>query len=84
MIGSEIAAGRDDGRKPEMDEVTEERLEAAIVVVARAIAESGEVTWVPLLERLEIELKKMKDARDGLTRARQITEDYRVKGRAIF
>lgn len=84
MIGSEIAAGRDDGRKPEMDEVTEERLEAAIVVVARAIDETGEITWVPLLEKLEAELKKMKDARDGVARARQITEAYREKGKAIF
>lgn len=84
MIGSEIAAGRDDGRKPEMDEVTEERLERAIVVVAWAIDDTGEMRWVPLLERLEAELKKMKDARDGVTRARQITESYKGKGKAIF
>jgi hypothetical protein len=84
MIGSEIAARRDDGRKPKMDEVTEERLEAAIVVVARAIDETCEMNWVPLLERLEAELKKMKEARDGVSRARQITEAYKGKGKAIF
>jgi hypothetical protein len=83
MIGSEVTAGRDDDRQPKMDEVTEERLEAAIVVVARVIARTGETTHVPLLERLEAELKKMKDARDGLSRARQITEAY-GKGKAIF
>jgi hypothetical protein len=80
--GSDVSAGGD--RKPEKDEVTEERLEAAIVVVARAIDDGGNVIWVPLLERLEMELKKMKDARDGLSRARQITENYSAKGKAIF
>jgi hypothetical protein len=84
VIGNDVIAGRDDDRQPKMDEVTEERLEAAIVVVARAIAESGEVTHVPLLERFEAELKKMREARDGVTRARQITEAYRGKGKAIF
>jgi hypothetical protein len=52
--------------------VTVERLEAAIMVVARSIADTGEVTHVPLLERLESELAKMKSARDGVSRARQI------------
>jgi hypothetical protein len=70
----------DDGGKPKMDEVTEARLEAAIVVVARAIDKTGETTWVPLLEKLEAELKKMKGARDGVARARQITEAYNAKG----
>jgi hypothetical protein len=79
-----ITVEADHIRKSELDVVTEERLEAAIVVVARAIAETGEANWVPLLERLESELKKMKDARDGVTRARQIIADHKGKGKAIF
>jgi hypothetical protein len=69
MIGNERMA-REIGSKPEV--VTVERLEAAIMVVARSIADTGEVTHVPLLERLESELAKMKSARDGVSRARQI------------
>jgi hypothetical protein len=61
------------------DDVTVERLEQAIVAVARVIAESEETLHVPLLERLEAELKKMKDARDGVSRARRIVEASRER-----
>ena len=79
VMGNQLKASPDD-RPPAPDEVTEERLETAIVVVARAIAETGETNWVPLLERLEGELEKMKTARDGVSRAREIVQ----KGKAIF
>lgn len=82
MVDTETGATR--GRQGG-DVVTEARLEAAIREVAWAIAQTGEVTHVPLLERLEAELAKMRDARDGVSRARQITESYAAgKGKAIF
>lgn len=53
-------------------DVTEQELQTAIKVVARAITKTGEPTLVPVLERLEAELARMQNARDGVSRARQI------------
>jgi hypothetical protein len=56
-------------------DVTEQELATAIKVVARAIAKTGETTLVPVLERLEAELARMQNARDGVSRARQIISE---------
>ena len=73
MIGNDVIPARHSTGSPDL--VTVERLEAAIMVVARSIADSGEVIHVPLLERLEAELAKMQSARDGVSRARQIVDN---------
>lgn len=70
MLIIDIASRHDYRGKPDL--VTVERLEAAIMVVARSISDTGEVIHVPLLERLEAELAKMQNARDGVSRARSI------------
>jgi hypothetical protein len=40
-------------------------MRGAIIVVARAIIQTGETTWVSLLERLGEKLKKVRDGHDS-------------------
>jgi hypothetical protein len=55
--------------------VTIERLERALAVVAYMMERDGPVL-VPIFEKLERELAKMKSDQDAIGRARQLLESY--------
>jgi hypothetical protein len=54
------------------NEVTVERLEAAIRTVAYVIDKHNDIGYAPLLDRLEKELAYYREGRDPLSRARAI------------
>ncbi|MGY0573725.1 hypothetical protein ACTGJ9_023760 [Bradyrhizobium sp. RDM12] len=57
------------------DEVTVERLERALAVVAYLVARDGPKR-IPLFERLERELAAMRQTEDAMGRARRLLESY--------
>jgi hypothetical protein len=63
--------------------ITIERIEQALRDVAYIIAEYGEVQCVPLMERLERELKLYKEARDPVSRARAILKEHADRSKEI-
>jgi hypothetical protein len=59
--------------------VTIERLERALVVAAHLMERHGALV-VPIFERLERELAKMRSDQDAIGRAKQLLESYRTAG----
>jgi hypothetical protein len=59
--------------------VTIERLERALVVAAELMERHG-APMVPIFEKLERELAKMKSDQDAIGRAKQLLESYRTAG----
>jgi hypothetical protein len=59
--------------------VTIERLERALAAVAYMMVRDGPVL-VPIFEKLERELARMKSDQDAIGRAKQLLEAYRVAG----
>jgi hypothetical protein len=59
--------------------ITIERLERALAVAAYLVTRHG-IKAVPIFERLERELAKMKSDQDAIGRAKQLLEAYRVAG----
>ena len=59
--------------------LTIERLERALVVAAHLMERHGSL-MVPIFEKLERELAKMKSDQDAIGRAEQLLKAYRVSG----
>jgi len=59
--------------------LTIERLERALVVAAHLMERHGALV-VPIFERLERELAKMKSDQDAIDRAKQLLKSYRTAG----
>lgn len=56
--------------------ITEARLKQALIAVAHVISKHGRKEYGPLMERLERELLMYREARDPLSRARAILQEY--------
>lgn len=63
--------------------LTIERLECALATVAYMLTLDGPVL-VPIFEKLERELAKMKSDQDAIGRAKQLLEAYRVAGAKVI
>jgi hypothetical protein len=59
--------------------VTLEEIEQALRNVAYVISEHGRVEFLPIMERLEREIKAYRDAQDPVSRARAILDEYKKK-----
>jgi len=62
--------------EPHADELTAERIERAMVLLAYAITATGEKKFAPLLDYLEAELAKYRNTPDPIERARAILERH--------
>jgi hypothetical protein len=65
--------------KPQMNEVTVERLERAVALCAYLVVRDGPV-MVPMFERLERELAAMRQTQDTVGRAKRLLESNRGAG----
>jgi len=65
--------------KPQMNEVTVERLERAVALCAYLVVRDGPV-MVPMFERLERELAAMRQTQDTVGRAKWLLESNRGAG----
>jgi hypothetical protein len=63
--------------------ITAERIEQAMLVVARVISECNRPEYGPLLERLERELQMYREARDPISRARAVLAAHAAREKAI-
>jgi hypothetical protein len=65
------------------DEITAERIERALVLLAYAITATGEKRAGPLVDRLERELVHYRNAPDPIERARRILADHTLPALTI-
>ena len=82
-IGPILEAARALVRKPmappspdPADELTAERIERAMVLLAYAITATGEKKFAPVLDYLEAEVKRYRNTPDPIERARTILERH--------
>ena len=64
--------------RPPADELTAERIERAMVLLAYAMTSTGMKELAPLLEYLEAEMARYRNAPDPIDRARAILERHTI------
>jgi len=74
LLGQARALRRLDDDRP----ITAERIEHALIVLARLMELENEPRYAPLLDRLERELAVYKQERDPISRARRILRDLTI------